>query len=42
MTNATVSISSKIAEGSSRTSPKGYKRYLEYALGSSFELETQF
>jgi four helix bundle protein len=36
-----VSISSNIAEGSSRTSEKDYKRYLEIALGSCFELETQ-
>lgn len=36
-----VSISSNIAEGSSRTSEKDYKRYLEIGLGSCFELETQ-
>jgi four helix bundle protein len=36
-----ISISSNIAEGSSRSSSKDYKRLLEIALGSSFELETQ-
>ena len=38
---AAVSISSNIAEGSSRKSDKDYVRFLEMALGSSFELETQ-
>ena len=36
-----VSIPSNIAEGSSRKSKKDYQRFLEYALGSAFELETQ-
>ena len=40
ITRAAVSIPSNIAEGSSRASEKDYKRYLEIALGSSFELET--
>lgn len=41
ITRAAVSIPSNIAEGSSRESEKDYKRFLEMALGSSFELETQ-
>jgi four helix bundle protein len=36
-----VSISSNIAEGSSRNSDKEFIRYLDISLGSSFELETQ-
>lgn len=32
---------SNIEEGSSRNSNKGFKRYLQIALGFSFELETQ-
>ncbi len=41
ITRAAVSIPSNIAEGSSRSSEKDYKRFLEMALGSGFELETQ-
>lgn len=36
-----VSIPSNIAEGSSRSSPREYSRYIEISLGSCFELETQ-
>ena len=38
---ASVSIPSNIAEGCSRSSELEFKRYLEIAMGSSFELETQ-
>jgi four helix bundle protein len=41
MTSAVISISSNIAEGSSRNSKKDYLRFLEYSLGSAYELETQ-
>lgn len=41
ITKAAVSISSNIAEGSSRSSEKEYNRFQEISLGSSFELETQ-
>ncbi len=41
MNRAAVSIPSNIAEGGSRGSEKDYKRFLEYSLGSCFELETQ-
>lgn len=41
ITKAAVSIPSNIAEGSSRSSEKDYKRFLEIALGSGFELESQ-
>jgi four helix bundle protein len=37
---ASVSIPSNIAEGCSRSSDMEFKRYLEIAIGSSFELET--
>lgn len=36
-----ISIPSNIAEGCSRKSDVDFKRFLEIALGSSFELETQ-
>ena len=38
---ASVSIPSNIAEGCSRNSEKEFRRFLEIALGSAFELETQ-
>jgi four helix bundle protein len=36
-----VSVPSNIAEGSARSSDKHFKQYLETALGSAFEWETQ-
>ncbi len=40
-TDAACSIPSNIAEGSSRRSEKEKYRYYEFALGSSFELQTR-
>ena len=41
ITRSAVSIPSNIAEGASRNSEKDFARFLEIALGSVFELETQ-
>lgn len=41
MRRSAISIPSNIAEGSSKSSNKDFNQYLEIALGSSFELETQ-
>ncbi len=41
MRRASVSLPSNIAEGASRKSNADFARYLEIALGSAFELETQ-
>jgi len=40
ITRSAVSIPANISEGSAKRSEKDYMRYLEIALGSSFELET--
>ena len=40
MKRASVSIPSNIAEGTSRTD-KDFSRFLDFSIGSSFELETQ-
>lgn len=41
ITKAGVSIPSNIAEGNSRSSDKDKNRFMEMALGSCFEMETQ-
>ena len=41
MTRSAISIPSNIAEGCGRKSNKEFHQYLNIALGSSFELETQ-
>ncbi len=41
MRRAAVSIPSNISEGCSRSSNKEFARFLEIAIGSAFELETQ-
>ncbi len=41
MRRAVVSVPSNIAEGNSRFSPKEFRRFLEVAKGSLYELDTQ-
>lgn len=41
MNRCAVSIPSNIAEGSSKSTDKHFKTYLETSLGSAFEWETQ-
>ena len=41
MTRSAVSIPSNIAEGSAKRSAKEKIRFVEFSLGSAFELETQ-
>lgn len=41
MNRCAVSIPSNIAEGSSKSTDKHFKQYLESSLGSAFEWETQ-
>jgi len=41
ITRASISIPSNISEGSSRRTEKDFARFIEIALGSAFEVETQ-
>ena len=41
MNRCAISIPSNIAEGSSKSTNKHFKNYLEISLGSAFEWETQ-
>ncbi|MEZ4938311.1 MAG: four helix bundle protein [Crocinitomicaceae bacterium] len=42
MNRSVISIPSNIAEGTSRNSVKDLSKFLDYSLGSCYELETQF
>ena len=42
ITRSAISIPSNIAEGAGRSSEKEFARFLEFSLGSAYELETQF
>lgn len=41
MNRCAISIPSNIAEGSSKSTNRNFKNYLEHSLGSAFEWETQ-
>ncbi len=41
LARSAISIPSNIAEGCAKSSTKDFKRYLEFSLGSAYELETQ-
>ena len=41
MDRSVVSIPSNIAEGSGRGSDRDFRRFLNYSMGSAYELETQ-
>ncbi len=41
MNRSVISISSNIAEGSGRNGKKDFQRFLDIAIGSAFELESQ-
>jgi len=41
MNRSSVSVASNIAEGSGRTTPKEFSRFLDFSISSSYELETQ-